>query len=79
MGIRNKHGETVWSVAHSISNTMPEVLAALRRQNLPLHGPDEDFDVTNWLVIDHQLHETDMCDKPKLQVWLEHVIMDTKI
>eukprot|EP00731_Ephydatia_muelleri_P000599 Em0001g599a len=47
IGIRNKHGETAFSVAQSIADTMPEVLAALRRHKLSSNVPDDDFDVTN--------------------------------
>ena len=73
IGVKNKHGETALSVAQRIANAKPEVLSALRRHKLPSHVSDDGFDVTNWLVFDHQLHETDMCDNPQLPVWLEHV------
>ena len=72
IGIRNKHGETAFSVAQSIADTTPEVLAALRRHKLPSRVPDGDFDVTNWLVIDHQLHIAEICSNRPLPVWLEH-------
>ena len=70
ISFRNKCGETAKSIAQSLVNTKPELLVALKRHKQPLNIPEAD--ITNWLVVDCQLNETDMCGI-HLPVWLEHV------
>ena len=72
INFKNKHGETARVIAQSLLNTKPEVFVALKRHKIPLLTPDDDFDIADWLVIDHQLNESDM-HEIHLPVWLEHV------